>query len=175
MTGKERRSQIINQLQCSDHALSGTTLANSFKVSRQVIVQDIALLRSSGHEIIATNRGYLLSQSHGSRVSRIFKCCHSDEETEHELNLIVDQGGTIQNVSINHKLYGHIEAPLNIRCRRDVKEFLDGIQSGKSSLLKNVTSDYHYHTVLADSETVLDRIEEELLRAGYLIVKKNEA
>ena len=50
-----------------------------------------------------------------------------------------------------------------------VKEFLADIESGKSTPLKNITSDYHYHTVTADSEETLDLIEEELRKLGFLV------
>jgi predicted ATPase len=39
---------------------------------------------------------------------------------------------------------------------------------GKSSLLKNVTSGYHYHTIDAESEEILDAIQEELQQKGFL-------
>ena len=43
------------------------------------------------------------------------------------------------------------------------------VRSGKSTELMNVTGGYHYHTVRADSEAVLDRIEAELNRRGYIV------
>ena len=52
MTGSERRDQIINQIKKSSIPVSGAQLAKEFDVSRQVIVQDIALIRAAGHEII---------------------------------------------------------------------------------------------------------------------------
>ena len=44
---------------------------------------------------------------------------------------------------------------------------------GKSTLLKNVTSDYHYHTICADSEDILDAIEKELKNYGFLVSPKS--
>ena len=60
MSGEERRNKLLHYLSDNDRPVSGTELAQKFGVSRQVIVQDIALLRSGHAEIIATNRGYLL-------------------------------------------------------------------------------------------------------------------
>lgn len=58
MTGKERRENILDML--SDRTpVTGSRLASHFGVSRQVIVQDIALLRAANHTIIATTNGYL--------------------------------------------------------------------------------------------------------------------
>lgn len=174
MSGEERRNRILHYLAHHDHPVSGTALAKEFGVSRQVIVQDVALLRSGQTKIISTNRGYLIPAIQQTKTRRIYKCCHSDDQTEDELTCIVDQGGTVDNVFVNHKIYGRIEAGINIRSRRDVREFLTQIQSGKSSLLKNVTSDYHYHTVSAENEMILDDIENELRQRGYLVIQKKE-
>ena len=45
MSGEERRGKIIQALKNSDKAVSATTLAKEFDVSRQVIVQDLSVLR----------------------------------------------------------------------------------------------------------------------------------
>ncbi len=166
MTGEERRLKIIELLNHSDTPLSGTALARQVGVSRQVIVQDIALLRANSHNIVSTNQGYLLADSPG--VSRVFKVIHTDEEAEDELSLIVDCGGRVEDVFVSHKIYNIVKAPMNIRSRLDVKHFMDDLASGKSSLLKNVTSGYHYHTVTADSEEILDYIHEALKKRGFL-------
>ena len=167
MTGSERRAGIIRQIQKSSKPVSGSELAKSYNVSRQVIVQDIALIRDKGYDIISTNRGYILNIPRS--VSRVFKVQHTDEELTDELYAIVDLGGCVENVMVNHKVYGHIEANLNISSRRKVYEFMNDIKSGKSSPLKNITSNYHYHTVSADSEETLDLIENELRQMGFLI------
>lgn len=172
MSGEERRAGIMSYLAKQEQPVSGTTLAKEFGVSRQVIVQDIALLRSGNADIVSTNRGYLVTTKSTFDFLRIFKCRHSDEQTEDELNCIVDQGGIVENVFVNHKLYGRIQAEMNIRSRRDVREFMNGLHSGKSTLLKNVTSDYHYHTISAESEEILTDIEHELAERGYLVEPK---
>lgn len=167
MTGSERRSDIISRIKNSAVPVSGKALAQAYQVSRQVIVQDIALIRASGNDIISTNRGYILLTPH--TVSRIFKVQHTDDDLENELCSIVDLGGKIVNVMINHRVYGHMEAVLNINSRRKVMEFMEDIKSGKSSPLKNITSNYHYHKVEADTEETLDMIEEMLNRKGFLV------
>lgn len=167
LTGSERRNDIMNRIKSSAVPVSGKALAQAYEVSRQVIVQDIALIRASGHNIISTNRGYILNAPH--TVSRIFKVQHTDEELENELCSIVDYGGKIINVMINHRVYGRMEAELNINSRRKVMEFMEDIKSGKSSPLKNITSNYHYHKVEADTEETLDMIEDMLRKKGYLV------
>lgn len=88
MTGSERRTAIINQIKNSTVPVSGKALAAQYAVSRQVIVQDIALIRAAGHEIISTNRGYLLNED--ASVQRTFKVKHTDAQVEEELYSIVD-------------------------------------------------------------------------------------
>ena len=170
-TGEERREEMIRYISASKRPVSGTKLAEYFKVSRQVIVQDIAILRAAHMDILSTNRGYLLGGSSG-RATRVFKMCNTDEQTEDALNTIVYFGGIVENDFVNHKVYGKVQVDLNIKTSRDVTEFIRGIKSGKSTPLKNITSDYHYHTVSADSEETLDLIEKALKEKKYLIVKK---
>lgn len=174
LSREERQKQIIQFLSENDKPVSGTALAKEFGVSRQVIVQDIALLRSAKLDIVSTNRGYIVEHKSVDRVTRILKCCHSDEDAEKELNCIVDQGGSVEKVFVNSKLYGHLEAPMEIHSRRDVKAFLEKKKSGKSTLLKNVTSDYHYHQISAESEEILDDIEKELEEQGFLVAPKEQ-
>ncbi len=166
MNGEERRTKIIELLKASKTPLSGTSLAKQVGVSRQVIVQDMALLRAGSHTIVSTNQGYVLADD--STVSRVFKVIHSDEQVEEELSLIVDCGGRVEDVFVSHKIYDIVKAPMNIRSRLDIRRFMDNLNSGKSSLLKNVTGGYHYHTVSAESEEILDYILQELNKKGFL-------
>lgn len=157
----------MNRIKESGAPVSGKALAQIYGVSRQVIVQDIALIRASGFNIISTNRGYVLDTS--SKAGRVFKVQHTDSQLEEELNAIVDLGGCIENVMVNHKIYKQIEAELHICSRRNVAEFMRDIESGKSSPLKNITSDYHYHTITADSTETLQLIEDMLREKGFLV------
>lgn len=167
MLGNQRRQKILSLLESADAPLSGGALGKATGVSRQVVVQDIALLRTEGHEIISTARGYILPAEE-KMVSRKFKVCHTDDQMEEELNTIVDLGGAVQDVMVNHRTYGKVSAELQIRSRRDVQNFLEQIRSGKSTPLLRITSGYHFHTVNAESEEILDEIEEALKQKGFL-------
>ena len=166
MNGTERRKCILQILSASDKPVSGVSMAKQLQVSRQIIVQDIALLRANGSEILSTNHGYLLQSD--QNVSRVFKLIHADSEVEEELSMIVDMGGIIRDVFVYHKVYGVVRAEMNIRSRLDAHNFMKNIALGKSSLLKNITSGYHYHTVFADSEETLDLIQNRLQERGFL-------
>ncbi|MDE7367150.1 MAG: transcription repressor NadR [Lachnospiraceae bacterium] len=160
-----RQKKMLELLRKSEKPLSGSYLSEMLKVSRQIIVQDIGTLRDKGYQILSTPKGYILQQQ---GVSKVFKVYHTDEETEQELNLIVDLGGEIEDVFIYHKVYGEVRAKLNIGSRRDVQEFSEALRAGKSSPLKNATSGFHYHTVWAKDKEILGLIEEALDEQGYL-------
>ena len=166
LSGQERREQILKILKSSDRPVAGTDLAKQLDVSRQVIVQDMALIRANGVDIIATNRGYVIHDA--KSASRVFKVIHTDEQVEEELNLFVDLGGKVEDVFVYHKVYGVIKVYMNIRSRRDVRAYMEGISGGKSTNLMNLTSNYHYHTIVAEDEQTLDTIQEELLQKGFL-------
>lgn len=162
----ERRKAIVNLLSASKTPISGGELSKQFNVSRQIIVQDITVLKGLGYEIFSTHHGYVLQKS--PLVERVFKLKHTTEQTEDELNSIVDLGGTVVDVFVWHKVYGKISATLNIFSRLHVKQFLEGVRTGKSTELMNITGGYHYHTVRADSEAVLDKIGETLQQKNYI-------
>ena len=166
MKGEERRKQLLNILSSSNNPISGGTLSKELNVSRQIIVQDISLLRANGATIFSTNKGYLLQEDR--KYSRVFKVYHTDDQVEEELSTIVDAGGQIRDVFVYHKVYGVLKAEMGIKSRRDVRSYMEEISTGKSSLLKNVTSGYHYHTIDAESEEILDAIQEELQQKGFL-------
>lgn len=166
LSGEARRKKIVDLLKTSPVPLSGTALGKETGVSRQVVVQDMALLRTQGYDIVATPRGYVLDAP--TRAVRIIKVCHSNEEIEAELNTIVDLGGCVEDVMVNHRVYGKICAPLNVRNRRDVQGFVNNIRTGKSTSLLNITSGYHFHRISADSEEILDEIGEALKESGML-------
>lgn len=172
MTGSERRENIIQIITGSTRPVPAKKLAEDFEVSRQVIVQDIALIRAEGYDILATNRGYILLED-TSEKSRVFKVAHTDEEMEAELLSIVDLGARVENTMVNHRVYGHIEAPLKISSRKDVAAFLKKLYQSKSAPLKNTTSGYHYHKVCADDEETLDEVERALRENGFLVEMKN--
>ena len=162
----ERRKAIVNLLLSTKEPISGGELAKQFGISRQIIVQDITVLKGTGYEILSTSQGYVMQKSPLSE--RVFKLRHTTEETEDELSCIVDLGGTVVDVFVWHKVYGKIEATLNIFSQLQIKQFLEGVRTGQSSELMHITGGYHYHTVRADSEAVLDRIEKELIKRNYI-------
>ena len=176
MSGEKRRENLLKILQESTNPVSGTELAEKFNVSRQIVVQDIALLRAKNHEIISTHKGYILNDE--ETFKRVFKVKHTTEQIPDELNLIVDLGGVVDDVFVYHKVYpGMRHEILNEREKEkvyhDVKKYIEGIESGVSTPLMQITSEYHYHTVSADSKETLDEIQKELDESGYLVALRD--
>ena len=172
MTGEERRARIIEVLKSSEEPVSGAELAKRLGVSRQIIVQDIALLRAVNRNIISTTRGYLLYYQEIQKVNRCFLVRHTDDEIEDELCTIVDNGGKVMDVIVMHDIYGEITTGLIIKNRQDVYDFVEKLKSQKTVPLKELTGGVHLHTVEADSEAILDSIEKKLREKKYLIEEK---
>ena len=170
MEGEKRREQLVHLLNCAKMPISGTDLAKQLGVSRQVIVQDIALLRAVNKNILSTNKGYVLyaPDADSGRVKRSFPVSHSKEQIQDELYTIVDYGGKVLDVVVEHDIYGQITVDLILCNRLDVEEFVERIAHSKSRPLKVLTDGEHWHTVEADSEKVLDKIEDVLREKGYL-------
>ena len=166
MKANDRRNEIANFLLSSDEPVSGGELSAMFGVSRQIIVQDIAILKNSGYDILSTHNGYVVQKS--PLKERVFKLRHTTEQTEDELNLIIDLGGTVVDVFVWHKVYGKVVAKLNIFSRLHIKQFIEGVRTGKSTELMNITGGYHYHTIRAESEEILDNIGKALNERGYI-------
>lgn len=167
MNGEERRKMIRDLLAKSSTPLSGGALSARLGVSRQVVVQDMALLRAEGCEIVSTNRGYILRANPG--VERVFYVQHDNSRIVEELNLIVDNGGKVLDVFVRHEVYGELKADLGVDSRKKAAEFMKEIENGSSSPLNTITSGYHYHTVAAESTEILDAIEKELDIHGFLV------
>ena len=135
MDGDKRRQQIMEILNQETSPVSGAELAKRAGVSRQVVVQDIALLRAENKEIMSTNKGYVLYKpqqgAEKARV-RVFRVNHDTEHMLDELQTIVDYGGRILDVSIEHALYGQISVDLIINNRLDALEFVNGDEQGSA-------------------------------------------
>lgn len=166
MESEKRRKKILNTIQSSQAPISGTQLAKLCGVSRQVIVQDIALLKASGEEIISTVRGYHCLKE--KDIQKYIHVEHGREQMEEELNTIVDNGGYIVNTGIDHPTYGKIQVDMNIFSRKDVKSFIQKSYENDFFPLSALTSGKHFHLVETQSMEDMLAIEEALAELGIL-------
>lgn len=169
--GATRRIELMNRLKQENRPLSGAELAKAFGVSRQVIVQDIALLRATNRNILSTNKGYVLyDPEHGQNLCLENFCSGTipTHRCREELYLMVDCGGYVCDVIVEHEIYGQLSADLILKNRRDVDEFIRKMGETADLPLKVLTGNSHLHTVEADSEKILDEIETRLAEKGFL-------
>lgn len=171
MEAWERREKILNLLKSSDKPIKGTELSNRYQVTRQVIVQDIALLRARGEDILATPQGYIVPrESKGNSIIKKIVCKHNEyDEIEDELKTIVDLGGKIIDVIVEHPLYGEIVSKLDISSRLHVDEFMGNLKKTKAEPLSTLTEGVHIHTIEVENEKVFQIIREALKEKNYLI------
>ena len=167
MTGEQRRNEIRQMLNAAQEPMSGTALANALHVSRQVIVQDIALMRAEQLPILSTNKGYLLrpDQTPAAQPKRVFFVRHTTAQVLEEFMTVIELGGRILDVAVEHELYGSIRTELLIDNARDAEEFAERLMRCRDNPLKVLTDDCHFHTVCAPSEKLLELIEQEIGRA----------
>lgn len=171
MDANERRKMILSILKGAEGPIKGTDLSEQLEVSRQVIVQDVAILRARGESILATPQGYLIPQIYGKeKLVKTIVCTHqNNEQIEEELRIIVDLGGKVLDVIVEHPLYGEIKSQLQISSRHDLKQFIDNLNETKAEPLSSLTDGVHIHTIEAEDEETLNRIKEGLLEKKYLI------
>jgi len=169
MHGNERRERIRKDLRKSLKAIKGSDFAKKYGVSRQVIVQDIALLRAVGEQIISTADGYIYFSYHMNKPKRVFAVKHEPNEIGKEFQGIIDHEGTILNVFINHPIYGDLVADMEIETQDDLNDYLKTCEEVEFTQLMALTDNVHFHTVEANSEEALDKIEESLKSLGFLI------
>ncbi len=167
---EERRNQIKSILSAASTAVSAASLAEKLGVSRQIIVGDIALLRAAGCDIEATARGYVdRSTKEGQRANRCKVVCqHQDSETEKELQIFVDNGCRVIDVTVEHPVYGQLTGLLNIASRYDIKCFLQKVAQSDAHSLCELTDGIHLHTIEYPEEETLKRTRQELRESGIL-------
>jgi transcriptional regulator of NAD metabolism len=167
--GDDRRRRILAWMHKHAAPVSGTDLAEKFAVSRQCVVQDIAILRASGAEILATPRGYRLPDSPAAAYREILACDHPPERTEEELQILVDHGVKVLDVLVEHPIYGELRGSLMIESRADVEDFLQQMRSCKAALLSSLTGGTHLHTVEAHRSELIMRAKAQLRERGFLL------
>ena len=166
MNAVNRRENIIRTLRQAADPVSAASLASDLGVSRQIIVGDIALLRASGEKITSTPRGYVLSEG-GTSVYTL-ACVHGVEDTEKELNIMVDNGCKVLTVSVEHPVYGLLTGELPLANRYDVRQFVEKLQSGEVRPLSALTGGVHLHTLSCPDNECFERTRSQLEREGLL-------
>lgn len=170
MTTEKRRQEIIDILKQSEAPIKGTVLASKLDVSRQVIVQDIAILRAAGVDVLATSSGYIILKQEKNKILKTLVTKHFDiEQVEDELMTIINNGGKVIDVVVNHSVYGDMRGLLNLNCKADVDKFLEEIKNGKVEFLSSLTGGVHIHTIEVPSHDSFIKIKNQLKEKEYLV------
>jgi uncharacterized protein len=169
--GSDRRNLLVKLLKGASTPIPGRELGEITNVSRQVISGDITLLKAKGEPIIATSRGYVYMHpmSEQNKIEKVIVCNHTSQQTEEELNILVDHGITVKDVKVEHPIYGDLTASVMVSNRSEVKSFIDNIKQTNASLLLELTDGIHLHTIIAKNEQEINDAEEALRKADILV------
>jgi len=174
MNSKKRRDSIRELLRKANEPLKGKSLAEMLSVTRQVIVKDIAIIRAEGLNVIATPEGYMIPNDNTSRVKKVIAVNHQRNMMEDELKTIVKYGGTIEDVIVEHPLYGEIKGMLMIKNLFDLERFIEKFADYGAEPLSTLTNGIHLHTISADNIEIMNKIVSELSSKGYLAEEKDK-
>jgi hypothetical protein len=170
MITKKRREEIVRLLKNAQEPITGNKLSELFNVSRQVIVQDIAVIRAMGLDIIATSNGYIIYKKDDKSVIRTIVCKHDGlDNLEEELRIIINNGGAVLDVCVNHTVYGIIKRELNLRSISDIEEFVEAITENKATPLAILTGGEHIHHIEISKEKNFLKMIDQLQEKGYLV------
>jgi hypothetical protein len=167
--GGTRRKKIERLLQTRKVPVQGNQIARLFRVSRQCVVQDLAILRASGAQIEATPRGYRVMPRPKPAVRAVLACRHKPDRTQEELQILVDYGCKVLDVIVEHPLYGELRGSLMLESRADVADFCRNWRGTHAQLLSSLTHGVHLHTVEAARRDRITRAKARLRARGFLL------
>ncbi|MCG1027668.1 transcription repressor NadR [Virgibacillus halodenitrificans] len=171
MSSIKRQNLIMKLLRDAEEPITGSEFAKQTNVSRQVIVQDVSILKAKKEPIMATSQGYVLLDKQKSQglLERIVVCKHAPEQTQEELNIFVDHGVKVKDVIVEHAVYGDLTASVMVSNRAEANRFIERIQETNAVYLSSLTNGIHLHTLEADTQEKLDAACDALKKAGILV------
>lgn len=169
MISIDRRSKIKQLLLSSNEAVTGQQLADMYQVTRQVIVKDIAIIRAEGLDIISTPKGYMVLKKDNKNIRTVIAVNHSREDMEEELKIIVKYGAVVEDVIVEHPLYGEIRCMLMLKNMYDVENFYNSFKNYSVEPLSSLTNGVHLHTIVCESEKILESVTKELSEKEFLV------
>ncbi len=161
----DRRSYILERL-AGGQTVSAAALAEALGVERETIWADIVQLREQGSCILSTPRGYRISTDEAGACQRVVTVRHDESRVREELYLVIDLGGWVLDVSIQHERLGLLAGELNLRSRYEADCFLE--KSVDQFLLCDMNDGTHKHTIQCPDPGVMDRVLRALGAAGFL-------
>lgn len=171
MAANDRQAFIISMLKEASTPITASLFAEKTNVSRQVIVQDIAILKAKNEAVVATSRGYIYledkTEDHSKQKTIVVK--HTPEQTLEELYIIVDHGVTVKDVKVEHPVYGDLTASIRVSNRKEVDQLYQKLNEPNTSHLSSLTNGIHLHTLEADTMDKIEAACKDLKKAKILI------
>ncbi len=169
LEAEKRRQVLLDKLENNREPLKGTELAQLLGVSRQVVVQDVALLRAKGNKIFATPQGYILADRPTNTFRATVACQHNFSGLKRELEIIIEHGGRVLDVTVEHPIYGELQGLLMIKTMKEVENFVEKLRVTEAKPLSALTNGVHLHTIEATEQRALDEIIAVLEKEGFLL------
>jgi transcriptional regulator of NAD metabolism len=164
LTSEERRHKIMSLLRMNGRAITGNEFAEMFSVTRQVIVKDIAILKAEGIDIISTHAGYKLKSNKNIKIIAVK---HTEDQIRKELETIVENGGKVLDITVEHPIYGELTGNLGLENQIDIEIFMAKIKNSKP--LAIINDGLHLHRIEIDSEESFVNIKQKLDDLGILV------
>ena len=165
MKGEGEYWKFLPRSRASDRGVPASRLG----VTRQVIVQDIALLRARESPYLPHPRDTPCGTCQGAQGLPDSLVKHDFDQTRDELLTMVNAGVEVIDVIVEHPVYGQLTGQLSISTPEDVECFMETIETTQSGLLSSLTDGIHLHTVKAANKQQLDRLEKILQQKGFLL------
>jgi len=151
-------------------SITGSELAEHFGVSRQAIVNDMAIIRAGGADISGSPLGYRWDgDAPPEGVFAALACKHDREGAQKELEMLVAHGCTVLDVVVEHEAYGEVRADLMIASHRDVERSSETMRRADAQPLSSLTGGVHLHHVRAPDPVALESARRDLALLGYLM------
>jgi uncharacterized protein len=167
--GAARRERILRLLREGRRSITGSELSSTLGVSRQAIVNDIAILRAAGEPIGGSPQGYRWRGEQPSGVLATIACRHDREGCQKELETLVAHGVAVLDVVVDHELYGEVHADMNVWTHRDVQRYMEVLHSSDVEPLSALTGGVHAHHVRAPDDVALGSARGDLANLGFLL------
>jgi transcriptional regulator of NAD metabolism len=166
-SSEQRRFRLVEILRRATQPVTGSALSKRLRVSRQVIVNDVAILRAGGEPIVGSPQGYMMTGSSPETVA-VIAVRHDPRRTVDELRALVDHGLVVLDVVVEHSVYGEVRANLMIESRADIDRYVKLLKASGEAPLSSLTGGLHLHTVRYPSADALDAARRALREAGIL-------
>jgi transcriptional regulator of NAD metabolism len=167
--GGVRRARIVRLLREGRRSITGSELSTALGVSRQAIVNDMAILRAAGEPIDGGPQGYRWHGEQPSGVLATLACRHDREGCQKELEVLVAHGVAVLDVVVDHQLYGEVRADMNVSTHRDVQRYMEVLHTSDVEPLSALTGGVHTHHVRAPDDVALGSARSDLANLGFLL------